>query len=368
MKYSLFWKIFIGFFITFFAIIIGLWLVFTFYGPELLLGAPPPGVPPHDLHANRPAPHLPVPIHLLLLGMVGGLVFSGGLAWYMVQPIRRLRWGFAQLAEGNLEVRLQKIMGKRHDEIADLARDFDHMAAQMEYFVNSRRQLLHDVSHELRSPLARLNIALALLQQDPSRIPEIIKRIKTETQHLDNMTDELLTLFQAESGGPQLDSYIDLKSLVYTIVQDAEFEASASEIEIKTNVTSINESAEVSHILKGNAQLLRRAIENVVRNAIRHADKGKHIEVNLYSKEKEQCYYIIINDQGPGVPAEKLRYLFEPFIRVHPNTQTDGFGLGLAIAQRAVLIHQGTIKAENRQMIGLTVTIKLPFNTSYTTL
>jgi two-component system OmpR family sensor kinase len=342
IKSPLFWKIFLGFFITFNAILVSVWLVLIFHEPSL-------GV--------RPPPKFPIPLNLIILGIIGGLIFSGVLAWYMVQPIHRLRAGFAQLAEGKLNVRLQKIMGKRHDEVADLARDFDYMASQMENYVNSRNQLLHDVSHELRSPLARLNIASALLEQDPTRLPEIIKRIKTETQHLDNMTDELLTLFRAESGAPSLDNYIDLNSLIYTVIQDAEFETRTSGINIQTNIVAINESTPITNLLVGNAQLLHRAIENIVRNAISHAGDKKRIEVNLFSTNGQ--YIITVRDHGHGVPDEKLHHIFESFVRLQ-SKQTKGFGLGLAIARRAILVHQGSIKAENHPEGGLLVTIILP--------
>ncbi|MFA6060794.1 MAG: ATP-binding protein [Taibaiella sp.] len=343
IKSPLFWKIFLGFFITFNTILVSVWLVLIFHEPIL---------------GMRPPPKFPIPLDLVILGILGGLIFSGVLAWYMVQPIQRLRSGFAQLAQGKLNVRLQKIMGNRHDELADLARDFDYMAAQMENYVNSRNQLLHDVSHELRSPLARLNIATALLEQDPTRLPEIIKRIKTETQHLDNMTDELLTLFRAESGSPSLDNYIDLNSLIYTIIQDAEFEAKTSGINIQTNIHAINESASVGNLFVGNAQLLHRAIENIVRNALSHAGNDKRIEVNLSSTNAQ--YTITVRDHGHGVPEEKLHHIFESFVRLQSSNPSKGFGLGLAIARRAIFIHQGHIKAENHPEGGLLVTITLP--------
>ena len=439
MKYQLFWKIFIGFFITFLAIVAGLWFIFMIYGmgPKqhiiertaqeqlnevsnslkyggreaadkvisrwseteksrltitpltfdktqrddginnelhrvLLLTTSVKGADQQAYQLNytikgnpfikKPSGPLPVPIDMLLLGIIGGILFSAGLAWYVVQPIHRLRWGFDQLAKGKLDVRLQKQMGKRRDEITDLAHDFDQMASQMEHLINSRSQLLHDVSHELRSPLARLNIAIALLQQNPSRMQEMLKRIESETHSMDIMIDELLTLFRVEGGTPQLDDYLDVKSLIYTVAQDAKFEADVLGILIQTNINSVAEIEEVSHILKGNAQLLRRALENVIRNAIRHSSSGQHVEINFSLNTALQYYNISIADRGRGVAEEKLSYMFEPFVRLYSSNDNEGFGLGLAIAYRAVLAHGGAIKAENRESGGLIVTIKLPFN------
>ena len=281
----------------------------------------------------------------------------------MAQPIHRLKWGFDQLIKGKLDVRLQKTMGKRHDELADLARDFDQMAAHINYLISSRNQLLHDVSHELRSPLARLNVAIALLRQNPARMQEIFERIESESHRLDQMVDELLTLSRVESGVPELDNYLDINNLIYAVVEDAKFEASTSDVMIQSNITHIDDTKKICHIIKGNGQLLRRALENVIRNAIHHSTSGKSVEVNLFSDTLKQCYIISISDRGTGVEEGKLSSIFDPFVRVHPNNSGEGFGLGLAIANRAVLAHGGTIKAENRRGGGLVVTIKLPFDT-----
>jgi two-component system OmpR family sensor kinase len=361
MKHRLFWKILIGFFITFIAIVQGLWLLFTFYdaGPrahQMQLA--------ENIAQSRPPPDLLfIPVELLALGVIGGLLFSAGLAWYVAQPIHRLRWGFDQLTKGNLDVRLQKTMGKRHDELADLARDFDQMSAHIKQLINSRNQLLHDVSHELRSPLARLNVAIALLQQNPTRMQELFERIESESQRLAQMVDELLTLSRVESGVPELDNYLDINNLIYAVIEDAKFEASMSGVIIHSNIQHMDDMKETSHVIKGNAQLLRRSLENVIRNAIHHSTSGKSVEVSLFSDTFAQCYIISISDRGCGVAKEKLSTIFDPFVRVHSNNSGEGFGLGLAIAYRAVLAHGGTIEAENRHEGGLVVTIKLPFDT-----
>jgi two-component system OmpR family sensor kinase len=301
-----------------------------------------------------------LPPDLLATGAVGGLLFSAALAWYLTRPIQSLQGGFRRFAAGELDTRLQPEMGGRRDEIADLAGDFDQMAARLEQLVAARDQLLHDVSHELRSPLARLQVAIDLARQNPERLSATLERVDAESRRLDELVGELLTLSRVESGAPGFDDYFDLGALLAKIVEDARFEAQASRVSITANL------AETEPALRGNAELMRRALENIVRNALRHSSAGQTVSVDLACDRKAAAFEIRVADLGPGVPAEALERMFEPFVRLAssaPGTvPPGGFGLGLAIARRAVVAHGGTIRAENRSPRGLLVVIRLPFD------
>lgn len=325
------------------------------------------------LERKRPGP-FDMPKEMVWLGILGGLLFSAALAWYLTRPVQRLRRGFERLAKGDLDVRLRPGMGGRRDEIADLAEDFDVMAERLQQLVAAREQLLHDVSHELRSPLARLHLAAGLARQNPQKFSVSLDRIEFEAKRIDAMVGELLTLSRVESGAPPLEDYFDIDGLVLSVVEDARFEAQLSGIRIVCNIAEAAEAGEVAGAadderrglaptVKGNAELMRRALENVVRNALRFSSSGQQVEVTVTTQD---CFAICVCDQGPGMAQAGLATMFEPFVRGGDDTGETGFGLGLAIAQRAVLAHGGTIAAANIEAAGrrqgLAVTIRLPFS------
>ena len=315
--------------------------------------------PARPLHRSFLA-GLVIPLGVLAVWGTGGLLFSALLAWYLTHPISRLRTGFDRLAHGDLAVRLKPEMGRRRDEIADLAGDFDTMAERLQQLVRARDQLMHDVSHELRSPLARLNMAIGLARQTPQRMEETLTRIEHETGRLDVLVGELLTLARVESGDPQLDGYFEIEGLVRTVVDDARFEADASGVQVRTNVEDAS-GERPRPTVKGNPELLRRAIENIVRNALRFSKRGQTVDVDVDADQAARSYILRIRDEGPGVPPESLQVMFDPFIRVHEVGFGKGYGLGLAIARRTILAHSGSILAENRPEGGLAVTVRLPF-------
>jgi two-component system OmpR family sensor kinase len=304
-----------------------------------------------------------LPPDLLATGAVGGLLFSAVLAWYLARPIHSLQHGFRRFASGQLGTRLQPEMGRRRDEIADLAKDFDQMAARLQQLVIARDQLLHDVSHELRSPLARLQVAIDLARQNPERLPVTLERVDAESRRLDELIGELLTLSRVESGAPGFDDYFDLEELVRKIVEDARFEAQASQVSIVADL------AETELVVRGNAELMRRALENIIRNALRHSTAGQMVSVDLVCDRPEGVFEVRVADMGPGVPAQALERMFEPFVRLEgnvPNTvPVGGFGLGLAIARRAIVAHGGVIRAENWAPRGLLIVIRVPFDTEH---
>jgi two-component system, OmpR family, sensor kinase len=291
-------------------------------------------------------------LYVNVVGLMLGLIFAAGLALYLSRPIRALRSGLEAFAAGNLRVRLGDIIGKRRDEVADLARDFDGMADRVENLINAREQLLNDVSHELRTPLTRLRLAIALARQRPERTAAALDRVESEARRLDEMVDELLTLSRLESGATDLQGHFDLLELLQKLIADARFET-GSAAQVKFEAVIDSEVPANSSIL-GDAELIRRAVENVVRNAIRFSPAQGTIAINVTQLANEAR--IQIDDEGPGVNEDALRTLFEPFVK----GASGGFGLGLAIAKRAVLAHGGSIAAENRSPHGLRVTICLP--------
>lgn len=293
---------------------------------------------------------LDVPLELIFMGVLGGLIFSATLAWYLVQPIHRLRLGFSRLAQGELGARLCKEMGRRRDEIANLALDFDQMAERLQHLVASRDRLLHDVSHELRSPLARMQIAVALARQNPQKLDAMLDRIEAETSRQDEMVDELLTLERVESGAQIMNTPFDLCPLLQTIIEDTQFEAESAQVQITPDLAS------ASAPLRGRPELLRRAIENIVRNAIRFSVAGQLVCIRQWCADQQA--FIEVKDAGPGVTPELLTTMFDPFVRA--QSDGEGFGLGLTIAKRAVEAHGGQIWACNGEQKGLVMTIRLP--------
>jgi two-component system OmpR family sensor kinase len=214
--------------------------------------------------------------------------------------------------------------------------------------------LLHDVSHELRSPLARLHAAAGLLRQDPSKLQPSLERIEREIGRLDALIGELLELARLEAGtSPALEGKIDLAGLVRGIAEDAAFEAQSLERQVSFE-------ASASPRIRGHAALVHRAVENVVRNAVKHTSPGTTVTIRLDSRGRPPVARLIVTDHGRGVPDEELGRIFEPFYQAAGVRSANGFGLGLAIAQRAIGVHGGTIRASNVPGGGLCVQIELP--------
>ena len=243
-------------------------------------------------------------------------------------------------------------MRGRRDEIADLAHDFDHMAEQLQKAVDSRRVLLHDVSHELRSPLARMQTAIGLLRQDPALTEPMLARIELESERLDHLIEELLTLHRLEAGAPATPrERVDLIELLHAITEDADFEARA-----KGNQVCID--AEGAYVTEVHGELIYRALENVIRNAVKYSPEGTCVDV--VARTRDDSLEVSVSDRGPGVPAEMLDHIFEPFVRLPHPPGGRGVGLGLAITCRAMTMHGAHVKAALRQGGGLEVTLSFP--------
>ncbi len=317
--------------------------------------------------AFQQSPNLIMPVseavgthpYLRLLGIgLFGAVLCFLLTRNITKPIVRLRSAAAGIAAGQLRTRVDPAVLRRHDEIGSLARDFQRMAEQVDVLVTAQRDLLGDVSHELRSPLARLIVALGLLRQaSPEEAPEYLNRINQEAERLDKMIGQLLTLTRIDSGveASQRERF-DLANLVQEVAADGDFEAQAHNREVKVIQSD-------ACTMFGVPEMLRSAIENVVRNAIRHTRKETAVELTLRKIEGAPKALLRIQDRGPGVPERMLKEIFSPFQRVfdqhEPNT-AQGSGLGLAIAERAVRMHDGCISARNAVAGGLIVEMELP--------
>ncbi len=292
--------------------------------------------------------------NLRLLGVsLIAIVLCYILALYLTSPIRKLRNATKRLAGGDLQARVETSVTKRRDELADLARDFDEMAERIEGLITSQQRLNRDISHELRSPLARLNVALELAKaKSGAESQSLLNRIESESTRLNEMIGRLLQLSQLESGGEVADKRrIDLAELVKDIAADADFEAKG--------VDKVVQAGDIDKCsVNGNEELLRSAIENVLRNAVRYTAERTAVEVSLTRQNGHAV--VTVADHGGGVPENELKNLFRPFYRVGEDRtrSTGGTGLGLAIAERAVKAHKGKISAVNHNG-GLKVEIKL---------
>jgi two-component system OmpR family sensor kinase len=229
------------------------------------------------------------------------------------------------------------------------------MAVRLRQLITARDRLLNDVSHELRSPLTRLQLAIGLARQDPSRTEDSLDRIDREARKLDAMVHELLALSRAESGAAEeVNEYFDPIAVVESVVSDAQFEAQMGGRSISVAMPGVEEPLRPS--VRGSAELVRRAIENVVRNALRFSPAGGAVEVVVGIERDPLRYRFAVADEGAGADAAALGKLFDPFVRGDPA----GVGLGLAIARRAILAHGGEISARNRAEGGFVVEIEIP--------
>ncbi len=277
------------------------------------------------------------------------------LAHYLTRPIRVLRGATQQLAGGDLEARAGKDLGNRSDEIADLVRDFDRMADRIGDLLQSQRRLLSDVSHELRSPLARLRVALALSRRTEDAAQNTSHdRIEREVERLDELIGRILTLSRLESGqvNPPM-TPLNLNEIAEEVVEDAKYEADRTGHSVQ-----LESPAQVR--VNGNEDLLRSAIENVVRNAIYYTAGSDPVTVKLSTQNGSAV--VTVRDHGQGVPEAILPDLFRPFYRADDSrmTGTGGTGLGLAIAEKAVKLHGGSISARNAVPSGLIVELVVP--------
>lgn len=296
-------------------------------------------------------------VPVLVAALVSGFVCFL-LARYLTRPLTRLHDATEEFAQGNLSQRVAPTLGGRRDEIADLARAFDRMAEQLADLLRSHKQLLSDVSHELRSPLARLQVALELARtRSGDAAHKELDRIALEAERLDELIAQLLSLARLEAQTrPIMHEPVEMQALMVDVVEDARFEARDQNRDIQVT------ASETLRVM-GDPVLLHSALENIVRNAIRHTAEQTSIEISLGGDAENPGFLRLdVRDRGPGVPEELLTKLFEPFVRADAarSRSQGGYGLGLAIARRSIQLHGGSVVAENAVGGGLRVSVRLP--------
>jgi signal transduction histidine kinase len=338
----------------------------------LPLGPPPmrPGHgPPRPFQRFLP----PGPFNFLLgdtpaalVARLAAVVLTAGLLCYMlaryiVSPVVKLREVTRRVARGDLSARVSPALGRRRDELAAMGHDFDAMAARVEKLVSAQARLLRDISHELRSPLARLSVALDLARKRAGLAADAhLDRIEREAKRLNEMIGQLLALSRWESagGGMRLET-VNLSALVREVAADADFEAQG-----KNCSAVVSECDECE--TRGTPALLRSAVENVVRNAVRYTPEGTAVKISLRCRRDGDDGHalIAVRDEGAGVPEEALADIFRPFYRVDDSRtrETGGAGLGLSITERALRLHGGSVAAANVPGGGFVVELRLPIN------
>jgi len=291
---------------------------------------------------------------ILGIALVVSALTSWWLAEHLTAPIRRIQAGARALASESLDVRVSAGLEERKDELAVLARDFDAMADQLRANRGATTQLLRDISHELRSPLARMRVALGLARQPPADLSRQLDRLEREIERLDAMISQVLKLAHLHgTDALQQRERFDLGEVIEELVRDANFEGAVKNCRI--DLQGMTESA-----LFGSRELLRSAIENVLRNAVRYSPNDTAVQMTV--SKSDGGLEILIRDHGPGVPAAELERIFEPFYRVAESRDRDsgGEGIGLAITSQVMKAHGGSAQAVNAPNGGLEVRLRLP--------
>jgi two-component system sensor histidine kinase CpxA len=297
-----------------------------------------------------------IPLAVLGIALIVSALTSWWLAQHLSAPIRRIQAGARAVASEKLDVRVSAGLDGRRDELAVLARDFDAMADQLKATRTARTQLLRDISHELRSPLARMRVALGLARQpqtDPSRQ---LDRLEREIERLDSLISHVLKLARLHgTDTPLKREPLDIDEILQEIVHDANFEGAAKRCVVRL------EGGARRPVL-GNRELLHSAIENVLRNAVRYSPAGTEVDVVVGVRSGE--LEILVRDHGPGVPGGDLERIFEPFYRVAESRDRDsgGEGIGLAITSQVFKSHGGSAGAQNLVGGGLQVRLALPLS------
>jgi signal transduction histidine kinase len=322
-------------------------------GSPYLIATQPPFLP-----GSPELPLLPLPpdfwLQMLITLAVSSLVCSG-LSWHITAPVRNLRLAVQKFARGDLGTRFAVASSKTGDELLDLGRDFNLMAIRIEKLVNAHRQLVRDISHEFRSPLARLNVAMGIASsQSGSGQTVAFDRMEQESERLDALVGELLTLSKLDGGVTVEKSVLNLSYLAEEIAGDALFESSGS----NRHFDFLIEAPQL--LVEGNRDLLRRAIENVCRNAMRYTPEGSAVQLRVAARDGWAV--VSLRDFGPGVPEDQLAAIFQPFYRVEQarDRKRGGTGIGLAISEKAIALHGGSIQASNLPDGGLKVEIRIP--------
>lgn len=284
-----------------------------------------------------------------------GLLLAYILANNITKPIRLLGAGMNRLAGGDLETRISQQMDDRDDELSHLAQQFDKMAQQLQKLVAKERHLLHHVSHEMRSPLARMQAIVGLIQSQPQKQEQYLQRLENELTRMDALVGELLTLSRLETSNIPLEKEdLSLVPFLNQLVEDCQTIAQQNKQSVSLQIDKVPENTK----LLANESYLYRAFDNVIRNAMNYSPEGSAIKVRLYQDGKN--WLVDITDNGPGVDESQLPHIFTAFYRADSSAHKQGTGLGLAIAKHIVGQHGGKIIAENIQPNGLRMRFMLP--------
>ena len=295
-----------------------------------------------------------LPILQVFTALVIVALLTAFVTWRITDPLRKLKQATDSFARGNLDTRLTNLVGARKDEIGEVGLAFNHMAERISLLVSNQQRLFRDISHELRTPLARQQIAIELLARKmPETEHQSLHRIEREIDRMNALIDQVLSLLRLEQQGQSpVDETYDLGALLQKLTQDAQFEAQSKHQVLLQQPPHI--------VLTGQPELVSRAVENILRNAIRYTSADGRVFLQV--EKRKDNVVIRIEDEGEGVPDDALKRLFEPFYRVETsrNQQSGGYGVGMAIADQAIRAQGGTIEASNRSTGGLRVDINLP--------
>lgn len=322
--------------------------------PPPMLNSSLPGFSPAQMPKFKP-PFWRHPLFHLGAIFLSSILFSAILARYVSAPIAKLKHGLDQVAANNWQTQLAEPLTNRRDEFGSLSRSFNQMAQNIDAAVNSQRRLLHDVSHELRSPLARLQILAGLAKQSADSAAYAAPRIEQETQKLETLVEEILTFSKLDSGITTVEAImLSIADILSSICEDAQLEGREQHKQVILHIDGDE------HTLKADPGLLYRALENVIRNAVKFTPPNTDVSVHLCQDDLQ--IKVLVTDHGPGVPPTQLPKLFSPFFKAHSTHS--GIGLGLSIAKRAVEHCGGSIHAENRlvaqKIVGFAVCLAFP--------
>ncbi len=296
---------------------------------------------------------------ILITTLITGIL-SFFLLRYNIKPLRQLSFTTKKIAQGQFNARTGTLVSQRQDEIGELGRDFDSMAEKLESLINSQQRMLRDISHELRSPLARQLVALELARKLSSEKSKVAHdRIELEAERIDSLISQILAIVRLDTRGIKtMTSRVCMRKLLSAVVENANFEAQQQNKDVQLTV---HDGAE----LIGDRDLLDSAFENFIRNAVKHTAEGSTVEIICNGDYQNMHLVTYIRDHGPGVPEDQLQKIFEPFFRIDEarDRASGGHGLGLAIAARAIKLHDGTITARNAPDGGLEIEARLPCTT-----
>lgn len=293
------------------------------------------------------------PLSALLFCILSSTIFAGILAWSISHPVKLLLDHLKNAAKGDFLIGVSPKITASHDEFSELGEALDLMTLRIDSMIKSQSKMLHHVSHELRSPLARIQMAVGLVMQNPKKMQSSLQRVELEAVRMERMISELLEIFRFESGMQKLQkTEVDLKGLLTGIVGDVLFEKHEAKLRLDMPGDTV--------VVEGQLELLQRAIDNVIRNAVKYGPEEGVVAIELQHSARTGEVILEVQDQGEGVEPQELEQIFRPFVRGRRASQVDGHGIGLAMTKHIVEAHGGFVKAANLNPHGFMIRIHLP--------